>query len=800
MWRFGSSRASSFSSEGAEASGLLVPENSLAQIYLRGAADAQGQFPGESHADSMRLIALTFDAVVTSRQAGALAPDLLGLTIRSLASPELPHTADVARFAVMLSLRARYSVRYLASTTVLLRAAYDSVRRRLDDSQRTVTSLECFLMDVLCCEGWARRGGNTTSLEDRQEYYRSFTEHAFGIDNGGLPQSVIGRRRAEFLANDPPDFGEVLNIMFAKPTAIPGMDVAMGGLLTPLGHSAAVTNAAETETNVGQGHVTLLSGTPGAGKTTISLLLATRLAELGSQVRYIATEESARALEAKASTLTQSLREGFRNVVAATDVEPNDVRWIPIGGTTSLAQIATALEREFSMWASAERNRDKTPATVNDVETASIDIPVPYVVIVDSLSALLMLPASDPKRRAGLRSRAPRAELSHLLMRLRDVGVWTLLVSSASDREQEGLDYLVDTALAVSFEDDADDRHQTRFFSVEKTRLQRSNRGKHVLHLGSTHGASISPSLSAVLRGLRGRPEVALDEQRVAVLYSPYAQEPSAQIDESPLATDGALEIADHSQTFVVGQHAVGKAIFSLALAFEPRVQKHEQNGDYQNYLETFRRSPAALDPTEAVALTRARILIVSFLHDQAYYLDIVQRVMRTRFGTYERGLAENAIDVLCIRPGYADPEWFIGTLHQRLQAAELTGHRYRHVIFDAVHNALYQTPSLQREPLLWPTVLRMLRVRGLNTTVTMSYTSAMGSARTGSSGVSGFKHFDTVYHTFMSASDYVLELSRGDQANHIALGINVAPRHAATRQLIWDTDTLLMHPHTRSK
>ena len=132
-------------SEGAEASGLLVPENSLAQIYLRGAADAQGQFPGESHADSMRLIALTFDAVVTSRQAGALAPDLLGLTIRSLASPELPHTADVARFAVMLSLRARYSVRYLASTTVLLRAAYDSVRRRLDDSQRTVTSLECFL-------------------------------------------------------------------------------------------------------------------------------------------------------------------------------------------------------------------------------------------------------------------------------------------------------------------------------------------------------------------------------------------------------------------------------------------------------------------------------------------------------------------------------------------------------------------------------------------------------------------------------------------------------------------------------
>ena len=54
---------------------------------------------------------------------------------------------------------------------------------------------------------------------------------------------------------------------------------------------------------------------------------------------------------------------------------------------------------------------------------------------------------------------------------------------------------------------------------------------------------------------------------------------------------------------FVVGQHAVGKAIF-LALAFEPRVQKHEQNGDYQNYLDTFRRSPAALDPTEAVALT----------------------------------------------------------------------------------------------------------------------------------------------------------------------------------------------------
>ena len=85
---------------------------------------------------------------------------------------------------------------------------------------------------------------------------------------------------------------------------------------------------------------------------------------------------------------------------------------------------------------------------------------------------------------------------------------------------------------------------------------------------------------------------------------------------------------------------------------------------------------------------------------------------MRTRFGTYERGLAENAIDVLCIQPGYADPEWFIGTLHQRLQAAELAGHRYRHVIFDAVHNALYQTPSLQREPLLWPTVLRMLRVR----------------------------------------------------------------------------------------
>lgn len=649
-------------------------------------------------------------------------PDVLALTLQFLTSPESPHTYYVSRYCLILTLRSLYEISLDFSSIQSLRQAYDRLRGRIAAKSTSASEagdrFEELILDICHLEGWLHR---LLSKAKAERYYRSFLSSPLGVTSG-LRKRVSNVFAPAIPDREIPEFGAILSVLFAHPTAVSGLDLITGGILPAVPASENGPRGAL---------VNLLAGPPGSGKTSLCLLIASRMAELGSVVRYVTTEEDEETLRSKLTALANPLSVLFAKFLGAVPhlAEP-DFDIVDGSRLYDLASVSENLKRTFEAAQVALKDYEHVSGTevVHSGVILQLPLAFPRVLIIDSITALLQIQTreADSGPRFGMNDqppRNPRRQIGSILRELRQMGVCIFLVGGEEDQRDSGLSYLVDNVFTLAMQPAPETNHPIRLLQLEKTRLQRSDSGPHILHLSGQDGPTLSPSLHSVLRRVTQSPSFPSDPQRRAAVWGRLSEEQlSLDLDEPPntFSEESFLTIRARSQSLVYGHGASGKARFALALAFEPRVRVNPTS-TFGAYLLNRSRLRPEHHSADLAHLNETRILIVSFLFTREYYEGLASRILEERFGVSGVHAARH-VDVLDFYPGFLDAESVVARIRMRLRQGELSGHPYSSVILDGVHNLVVQFPLLMNAPLLWPTLYRVFRARGIDSVTTFTF------------------------------------------------------------------------------
>ncbi len=715
-------------------------------------------------------------------------PDVLALTRDIVANPSANQSVEIVRFAMMSALRARYGLTQERETVEALREAYLALIARFELQRRrelkNAAAADAFLVDVLAMEGHVRRA---LTPEQARAYYRSFAERPFGIDpERGRFERLPG---PELFGGLPP-FPSVLKRIFAQPTGISGMDEVVGSFLP-----AVVDQASR-----GGSLITLVSGPPGSGKTTLCMAIATGMAELGSQVRYLSTEEAESGLETKHVTyMGQTPAAQFAHLTGTPHALRGSFRFLVSPAEADFFELGNLLVAELEQVYVARQPHGVYPA-------------FPWVVVIDSLSAMLYRELPRASFDQSVQQKAARRHIGQLLNRLREAGAFVILVGSPEDEAPFGLPYLVDNVLRLDFESDPTGRHPIRTFAVEKTRLQPSLRGRHILHISDRDGCSVSPSLHAVLRLMKSLPIQQPSETEAALLCvdaAPLRQLALPGVDSDPLAegpgTDPgtaagsqgqpALAIRRHTHVLIYGYGSSGKASLALMCALEPRVRRGGR--EWRRLMRLHATGPAAAGAMDRELLARTRVLVLSFLYDETYYQALVTRLFERRYGwpRARRGAAQRPeVDVLALYPGFIDSETLVARVRQRLDEGRLSGWPYSAVVLDGVHNLVLQFPLLQGDALLWPTLFRVLRAHGVDAVTTFTFFAADGSGLGEPGSFVPTESENLFFHLLVSSCHYTMVVDRQGSPTdppQVTLASSPEPRHGTSHRFSWDAEAM---------
>jgi KaiC/GvpD/RAD55 family RecA-like ATPase len=666
--------------------------------------------------------------VETVRARLAQRPDVLVLTCDILANPNIPLTRDVARFAVTLGLRSLYRIDYNTTSLQQLRAAHAELKDRISTQKRARIRkgqpIESFIIDIACLDGSLRR---SIAHENLLAYYQAFRRSPFGI--ASHMRGFSAQPNWPELHGELPDFPYIAKLAFAQPTCIPGLDDVVQGLLAavPMDDGPFTTG----------GLVTLIAGAPGSGKTSVCLTLASRMAEMGSSVSYVATEESAHALRAKLVSLmdpnflASALLPGGKSAPLGDELGFVDGRDL-----TSFVRTVDAIAQEY------DDNRPTLPKVADD----GLYLTFPRVLVIDSLTALRHV--DDPSH-----GRLDRQKLATLLSSLRDRGICVFLVGGPSDCEDEGLAYLVDNVFLLGSEQRGPgEGHRVRFLDVYKTRLQSSYRGKHVLHLSRMEGCVVNQSLHSLTRSLHGHGEPSPSKDRFAAIATEQGD-------------GGRLLIREHSHILVYGYGSASKARFALALALESR---------HDSTKASSRRSTSA-----------NRVLVVSFLYGKSYYETIGSDLLEHQ-GQKVADIDDH-LTVIDLYPGFLDPETLVARIVRALEKGRLQGQPFTAVVIDGIHNMLVQFPLLQHEPLLWPTLYRLFRAQNVDAISTFTFFRV---PRSGEGPLDMVSEEAKVFaHLLVSNCDYSFIVERFESGPFLSVTVasSLDPVAPGAERLWWD-------------
>jgi KaiC/GvpD/RAD55 family RecA-like ATPase len=658
----------------------------------------------------LRLAGLVLQAWV---EHGGRRPDVLAVTCDLLANPDVPHTHEIVRFAIVLILRALYDIRYDLGSLGALRDAYMELKARFANKarrhRRTASNHDTFLIDLLCLEGWAYRSSSDAAAA---AHYRSFSMHTLGVERAARD---FGRGPWPPLYGKLPELATLLNVAFNQPSGVLGFDEVTDGLMPTWSEPGA------KRSSLG-GLATLVAGPAGSGKTSLCLSITSRMAELGSVVRYVATEEGPSSLNAKRTALVEPLATALWPDVPFS-VAPGN--WDVIDGQRfrSLEELVAQLERDFTA------SSDESAPAEEESMARPLHLVFPAVVVIDSLPALIheeRVPSpEEPPYEPEITAVSRRRQLAMMLTKLRSLGVCVFLVGGLADVADEGLDHLVDNVFVLDTDKEISPRHPLRTFTVQKTRVHASHRGSHAFHLSRRDGCTVSPSLHSVLRSVRARAARASDAHHYAVIWSPGTKhEPTQQMllrDEGGRRIDerrAPILVRDRAQILVYGRGSAGKARFALALALDPRVSRTHLE-EWEAYVHPSSESASA--SVEKPWIERSRVLVISFLYGRDYYEGIVGNLLQSRYRLAHAAPAKHTT-ILDFYPGYIDPETLIARIREELRRGALEGRPYTAAVVDGVHNLLLQFPLLEKEPLLWPTLFQVFLVAGVSAITTFTF------------------------------------------------------------------------------
>ncbi len=533
------------------------------------------------------------------------------------------------------------------------------------------------------------------------------------------------------------------------------------------------------------GVISLVAGPPGSGKTTLAMSLGSRMAELGSEVVYLTAEEGLLSLSAKRISVVDTnrvLRSLWPDAQIAGLEHQFSIR--DNGSLDSLRSIVNAVKSDLG-----------TPPQVPSFP-GQVVLAFPHVVIVDSISALIGEASPSPTRAVS----HGRLELASMLRELRELGVCVFLIGEKSHIRSGDLAYLVDNVFVLDIDPDTSTSHPKRTFSIEKTRLQLSFRGRHVYHLSRFEGPTISPSLHAVLRLVaRDNGEQSQKEARV-VMWSSFPKQTALPGIDATGGVGEAISVRANSHLLIYGWGTTGKARLALSTAFATQVPTEELERRLDN------RSGA--DQTELTAygriwMERVRVLVFSFLYPQDYYSRIIEEILRQRRLKTGSKEIDSRATVEALYPGYLDPETLIDRLRRRLATARQQGRPYTAVVMDGVHNMLLQFPLLSSENLLWPTIFRILRAEGVTAISTFTFFQISASEKIPGTSIAAVESAMVpsdlermFHHLLVSNCDYsflVTRLTEGPPKRrlHVARTATIDGMGKERMQFYWDSDRL---------
>lgn len=277
----------------------------------------------------------------------------------------------------------------------------------------------------------------------------------------------------------------LLSNVFGMPTSIPGFDQLFGGGGMILGECDVRNQRVRSA-----GRVIFIKGGFGAGKTTLALSLAAEVARKGGLAWFIPLEQSASDCEMCLATLNlcRDFDSDIRVIRQQQEIEhylvnpDND----PRGHVIALATI--------------EKNQVGSVMTdVSQLVSETQGGAELRLFVIDSFNCILDLGTQDPRElRASMVSqiRAITSTGANLLIS----GETELLGETNTNFVQNIADVVISLESSTS-----DEGYHQRYVRVEKSRLQREQRGAHAYSIKAGVGFDIYPSSAAISSKMRNR-------------------------------------------------------------------------------------------------------------------------------------------------------------------------------------------------------------------------------------------------------------------------------------------------------
>jgi hypothetical protein len=144
---------------------------------------------------------------------------------------------------------------------------------------------------------------------------------------------------------------------------------------------------------------------------------------------------------------------------------------------------------------------------------------------------------------------------------------------------------------------------------------------------------------------------------------------------------------------------------------------------------------------------------------------------------------------------GFLDPETLVAKIGRALQQGRLEGRPYTAVMIDGIHNMLLQFPLLEKEPLLWPTLYRLLRAEEVDAISTFTFFDVPFFDKEVERPTLMPVSQNLFFHLLVGNCDYSFNVERPNEALQDELTVTLASSlesiDPAARQFQWNPATM---------
>lgn len=462
------------------------------------------------------------------------------------------------------------------------------------------------------------------------------------------------------------------NRAFGAQTTIKGLAyVFKGGMLLP----------------TRRGHVTLLSGPAGSGKSVFAIQSVADVALRGGFGVYLSFEESTGALFERLRTFGLLDDTRFQVLTASIDTFNDDVDLQKVDTSKGLLVLVDCAQPERSD--AEDPGRDPTlDQEFDDVEedplleTFITQIATKFdrqyantALVIDSLNVLPF--ASNEVDAEFAPEIARRIALRNLLDRIRLRKIRCLAIGELpTDGSLERAAYLADTVIEMGW----NQTHARRFLEISKCRTQDYHPGAHLYRISDGRGARLYPSLAAIRSTIRKRGRASLREPRTVLKVNQGTPHP--------------LTMLASRSILLSGPPGTGKSKLALELVVSPAYSR-----------ETEQSGPIGTTPPRGV-------LALTFSTPEFGF--------ERRLEHFGHATEWNQLPFQRVRwysPGESlSGGQILADLQSVLTESMRVGCPIERILIDDLEAAEYFLPSIQQEMLFWPTLIEYTATEGLTT------------------------------------------------------------------------------------